>query len=101
VHGELIVRAARTDELEEIGRLTLASYLADGMVSPEGSYARELADAPRRARDAELLVAVDPGETLLGTVTICMPGSPLGELSRAGELEFRMLAVAPSARRRG
>jgi GNAT superfamily N-acetyltransferase len=101
VHSELIVRAARADELAEVGRLTLASYLADGMVSPEGSYARELADASRRARYGELLVAVDPGETLLGTVTICLPGSPLGELARAGELEFRMLAVAPSARRCG
>ena len=47
MHGELIVRAARADELEEVGRLTLASYLADGMVSPEGTYARELADASR------------------------------------------------------
>jgi ribosomal protein S18 acetylase RimI-like enzyme len=95
------VRPARREELEEVGRLTLASYLADGMVNPEGSYAKELADAPRRARDAELLVAVDSEGTLVGTVTICRPGSPLGQLSRSGELEFRMLAVAPGARRRG
>ncbi len=97
----VIVRRARPDELEKIGQLTLASYLADGMVNPDGAYAMELVDAPRRARDAELLVAVDSEDTLLGTVTICAPGSPLGELSRPGELEFRMLAVAPGARRRG
>lgn len=97
----VIVRPPRHDELEEVGRLTLASFLADGMVNPEGSYARELADAARRNRDAELLVAVDSAGTLLGTVTICAPGTPLGELSRSGELEFRMLAVAPGARRRG
>lgn len=95
------VRRARPDELEKIGQLTLASYLADGMVNPDGAYAMELVDAPRRARDAELLVAVDSKDALLGTITICVPGSPLGQLSRPGELEFRMLAVAPGARRRG
>lgn len=101
VSDGVTVRRARPEELAEIGRLTLASYLADGVVNPGGSYALELADAFRRARDAELLVAVDRDGTVLGTITMCMPGSPLGELSRPGELEFRMLAVAPGARRRG
>ena len=97
----LTVRLARPSELEEVGRLTVEAYLADGLVNPAGSYVAELADASRRARDAELLVAVDPGGTLLGTVTVCAPGSPLAESSWPGELEFRMLAVAPGARRRG
>ncbi|MBV9729558.1 MAG: GNAT family N-acetyltransferase [Pseudonocardiales bacterium] len=95
------VRPARPDELEEVGRLTLEAYLADGVVNPAGSYAAELADASRRASDAELLVAVNPDGMLLGTITVCTPGSPLGELCRPGEVEFRMLAVAPGARRRG
>ncbi|MGH3965853.1 MAG: GNAT family N-acetyltransferase [Pseudonocardiaceae bacterium] len=97
----LTVRPARPDELDQVGRLTLEAYVADGHANPAGFYAAELADAARRARDAELLVAVDPDGTLLGTVTVCTPGSPLGELSRSGELEFRMLAVALDARRRG
>lgn len=97
----LTVRSAHSDELEEVGRLTVEAYLADGVVNPAGSYAAELADASRRASDAELLVAVDPEDMLLGTITVCTPGSPLGELSRPGELELRMLAVAPGARRRG
>lgn len=97
----LTVRPARPDELEEVGRLTLEAYLADGMVNPAGPYAAQLADASRRANNAELLVAVDPEGMVLGTITVCSPGSPLGELSRPGELELRMLAVAPGARRRG
>lgn len=97
----LTVRLARTDELDQVGRLTLEAYIADGYANPAGSYAAALADAPRRARDAELLVAADPDGKVLGTITVCTPGSPLGELSRLGELEFRMLAVAPAARRRG
>jgi GNAT superfamily N-acetyltransferase len=97
----LTVRPARPDELDQVGRLTLEAYVADGYANPTGFYAAELADAARRARDAELLVAVNPNGTVLGTVTVCTPGSPLGELSQPGELEFRMLAVALGARRRG
>jgi ribosomal protein S18 acetylase RimI-like enzyme len=97
----LTVRLARPGELEEVGRLTVEAYLADGLVNPSGAYAASLADASRRASDAELLVAVDPEGMLLGTVTVCTPGSPLAECSRPGELEFRMLAVVPRARRRG
>ena len=41
-----------------------------------------------------------PG-VLAGTVTFCPEGSPWSELARPGEGEFRMLAVAPEARRRG
>ncbi len=100
-YRHLTVRPAHRDELDQVGRLTVEAYVADGYANPAGSYAAELADAARRARYAELLVAVDPDGTVLGTVTVCAPGSPLGELSRPGELEFRMLAVALDARRRG
>lgn len=97
----LTVRPARPGEVDDVGRLTVAAYVADRLVDPAGPYVAELGNASRRARDADLLVAVDPAQTLLGTVTVCTPGSPLGEVSRAGELEFRMLAVSPDARRRG
>jgi hypothetical protein len=53
------VRSARPDELDEVGRLTVEVYVAGGHAKPAGTYAAELADAARRARDAELLVAVD------------------------------------------
>ena len=38
---------------------------------------------------------------LLGTVTLAEPGSPYAETAGPGEIEVRMLAVAPDARRRG
>ena len=101
VSNGLTVRPARPDELDQVGQLTLAAYVADGMVDPADPYAVSLADAPGRARDAELLVAVSSDGTLLGTVTVCEPDSPLSEVSRPGELEFRMLAVAPQDRGRG
>lgn len=97
----LIVRPARPGEIEEVGRLTQRAYVTDGLVEPDGPYTAELGRAAQRARDADLLVAVDPQNTVLGTVTVCAPGSPMAEVSRPGELEFRMLAVAPVARCRG
>ncbi len=82
-----------------MGDLTVQAYVADGGLSAGDPYAEHLRDAASRAREAELLVAVGPG--LLGTVTVCEPGTPWAEVSLPGELEFRMLAVAPAARGRG
>ena len=94
------VRVARQDEYAAVGQLTLDGYVHDGFLDVDDDYADHLADAAQRAADAELIVAVAEGE-LVGTVTFCPPGSPLRELSRDGEAEFRMLAVAPAARGRG
>ncbi|WP_414941417.1 GNAT family N-acetyltransferase [Amycolatopsis sp. cmx-11-51] len=99
--SDLEIRPARDGELKAVGELTLAAYAAErGLVEGVG-YAAELVDAAKRAKQAELLVAVDGDGTLVGTVTIARPGTPFAELSREGELEFRMLGVLPSATGRG
>jgi GNAT superfamily N-acetyltransferase len=91
------------DELAAVGALTVSAYTADGHLrGAEDGYAERLRAAADRARDAELTVAVDEADgTLLGTVTYCRAGTPWAEVSRPGEAEFRMLAVAPQARGRG
>lgn len=95
------VRGAEPAEYDAIGALCVAAYRADGQ-APEGTgYAERLADVAGRARDAEVLVAVDGSGVPLGSVTFALPGSRMAELSRPGEAEFRMLAVEPSARGRG
>ena len=96
----LELRPAREDEYAAVGQLTVDGYVYDGFLEPDDDYAEHLADAAQRAADAELIVALSDGE-LLGTVTFCQPESPLRELSRDGEAEFRMLAVSPAARGRG
>ena len=70
---------------------------------PDDSYARPTcATPPRRDREAELWVATPrPDDRILGTVTICPPGSPWRECGASGEGEFRMLAVAPRRRAGG
>ena len=86
----MILRRAQPEEFAAVGRLTLAAYVADGYLDNDHEYA------------AELIVAVDPTtHELLGTVTFCLAGSHYAEVSRPGEAEFRMLAVAPAARGQG
>lgn len=97
----MIIRPAEARELAAVGELTLAAYAADGHVLPADPYAGELRAADHRAAQADLVVAVAHDGTLLGTVTFCLPESPWAEISRAGEAEFRMLAVSPEARGRG
>jgi ribosomal protein S18 acetylase RimI-like enzyme len=97
----LTVREARPDELGAVGSLTLAAYAADGEITPGNPYAATLLDAAARAREATLLVAVDEGGLLVGTVTYVRPGSAFAEVGGPDEAEVRMLAVAPTARGAG
>lgn len=99
--SEFVVRPPRADELGAVGKLTVAAYRTDGLLEADADYAEELADAARRAVEAELLVAVEASGELLGSVTVVRPGTAYAEISRPDELEFRMLATAPAARRRG
>lgn len=98
---QLSVRLAEIGELPEIGALSLAAYQADGLVADDSPYAAHLTDTVSRHRDAELLVATDHTDRLLGTVTVCRPGTPYAQVASPDELEFRMLAVHPRARGRG
>jgi len=90
-------------EIAVVGALTVDAYLADGYLGgAEDGYAGHLRAAAERARDAELAVAVDEASgAVLGTVTYCRSGTPWAEVSGDGEAEFRMLAVAPTARGQG
>ncbi len=96
----MIVRRARPEEYKAVGELTEAAY-EEFLEGPDDYYRVALRDATGRDRDAELWVAVDSDDTILGSVTWCPPGSPWRELASDGEGEFRMLAAAPAARGRG
>lgn len=98
----LQIRLAAPADFEAIGALTVAAYVDDGFVNAQDAYVDNLRDCARRAREAQLWVAVsEPGGEVLGTVTYCPTGSPWRELSSPDEGEFRMLAVPPKARGRG
>lgn len=85
-------------DLVDAGRICVEAYLRAGQLDddPHQGYGAVLADTRPRLNDALLLVAEgDAG--IVGTVTICPPGSPFRELGREDEVEFRFLAVSPQA----
>lgn len=97
--AEYSVRPARPSETDVIGEITVAAFDAAGLLHDNEDYAAELGDAAERFRHAELLVAVDDTDSVAGSVTVMTAGSPVAEICRTGELEFRMLSVRPHLRR--
>ncbi|HEY5030925.1 MAG TPA: GNAT family N-acetyltransferase [Actinomycetes bacterium] len=91
------IRLARPDEYVAVGALTIEAYSAGGVLVADDDYATVLADADGRAAVAEVYVLVDDAGSLVGTVTLSPHGTPYAQVSRPGELEFRMLAVDPKA----
>lgn len=99
--SDVTLRAARPEEYPLLAEIRVRAYVDGGVIPADLPYVRQLRAVERQASDAQLLVAVDGEDTVLGTVTVARHPSPAAEVSREGELEFRMLATAPEARGRG
>ncbi len=103
----MTVRPVRPEEYEAVGDLCVAAYDAIGLAWEH--YLQTLRDTAARVRVAHVLVAVagdgaggaPDGGGPLGTVTLITDFGPYGEIARAGEAEFRLLATAPAAQGRG
>lgn len=96
----VVIRTAVPEDYPAIAELTVDAYEADGHLDGEHGYRATLADVAGRASAGEILVAVD-GAEVVGAVLLVRSGSAYAEIARPGEAEFRMLAVAPKAQRRG
>jgi ribosomal protein S18 acetylase RimI-like enzyme len=100
----ITIRAAEPADYGPIGEITVAAYapLEDADDPVVQDYMATLRDVASRARDAEVLVAVDGAGTVLGAVTLVLDSnSPLAEFEEPGAASFRMLAVAPEAQGKG
>lgn len=98
--GGVTVRLVEPAEYDEVGSLAVAAYSHDYSISEH--YRASLLDVAPRATEHEVWVAVDQADgRVLGTVATPRPGGHISELAGDGEFDFRLLAVAPSARRRG
>lgn len=98
------VRDAREADHAAIAHLTVTSYVDGGHIDPADEYLEHLADVATRARHARVLVGevgTREGAVVAGSVVLTLPGMPMSETAREGELEFRMLAVDPGVQRRG
>lgn len=94
------IRTATPDEYDTVGALTADVYIDGGFVTETDGYADSLRDTATRAEHADVVVAV-VGDEIVGSVTIAAPESRFADVAEKGELEFRMLAVAPTARGKG
>ena len=99
--ADLTIRPAEEADLAAVGAITVEAYRVDGFLEGTEDYADTQADAEARFQAADVQVAVDASGEVLGSVTVVRPGTPYAEVSQPGELEFRMLSVAASARGRG
>jgi GNAT superfamily N-acetyltransferase len=97
----ITVREVRPNEYEALGVLTLAAYRAVLGPDMDAGYVAELADVAGRAGRAEVLVAVDPADRLLGTITYVPGPGRLAWFDGQDEAGLRMLAVAPPVQARG
>jgi ribosomal protein S18 acetylase RimI-like enzyme len=95
-----VVRVATPEDFPAIGELTVAAYRGDGQTRSGHPYEPALLDVAGRAEAGTLLVCTS-AEAVLGAVLFVQPGSEYSELAGQGQAEFRMLAVAPWAQRRG
>ncbi|MFF0760725.1 GNAT family N-acetyltransferase [Streptomyces sp. NPDC003631] len=96
---DILIRRAAPGEYDVLGEITADAYLQDGLLDfgESDAYLGELRDVAKRAAAAEVLVAVADGK-VLGGVTFVPAGGAMADISRPGEAEIRMLAVAQAAR---
>jgi ribosomal protein S18 acetylase RimI-like enzyme len=95
-----LVREARPEEHEALGRITAEAYRVAG--ETEEGYYPELLDAAGRAAHVPVLAAVEEGTgRLLGTTTYVPGPGPYHEGEFGDAASMRMLAVAPEAQGRG
>ncbi|WP_405612562.1 GNAT family N-acetyltransferase [Streptomyces sp. NBC_01511] len=101
--ADFTIRAAEPAEYAALGEITARAYLDDGLLDfgADDPYLETLRDVAGRAAGSDVLVAVDADGVVLGGVAHASGGSAWANIAREGEAEFRMLAVASSARGRG
>ena len=102
---------AYVEELMDAVRRAREASLLVALAPPDGARdgdgrETDVADAVRRgaagARDVDEDGAdEDTRPSLVGTITLAPAGTSYAEIAEPGEVEIRMLAVAPWARRRG
>ena len=97
----VLIRLMRPEEAETVDAVVSAAYAHDYDAVPgNDEFARH---ASLRAVDHDVWVAIDSvSNQVLGAVTVRRPGAAaLHEDAASDELDLRLLAVSPLARRRG
>jgi predicted N-acetyltransferase YhbS len=99
--ARLTIRAAELEDYPRVGELTLAAYDALPVNHLWGGYAAEIRDVAGRAASTDVLVAADNGRVVGAVTLVTDPASRWLEWTEPGEVQFRLLAVDPTAHGRG
>ena len=99
--GQRVRVASTPAELRVAGEVCVAAYAAAGQLEPGSPYEATLLDAAGRASGGAIVLVAASGDDIVGSATICVPGSPVHEIGRPDEVEFRFFAVRPDAWHRG
>lgn len=99
------IREIQPPEYAGAGALVAAAYVNDHLVDPDDEYVSQLSNVADRAASPGTAVLVAVGKpdsehpgVLGGTITVAEVGSSYADIAQAGELELRMLGVAPQLR---
>ncbi len=92
---DIVVREARTDELDAIGELTLRSY--DTVTAFSAEYRAELGNAHLRASTGAIILVGLLGDRVAGSMALSLGPTEMFEHRHGidGDANFRMLAVHP------
>lgn len=82
-------------DADRLGRVLAEAYVAGEVLAPGDSYVADLRDVAGRLPRVVAVLAAYDGREVLGGLTLTEAGTPEAEVAVAGELEIRMLAVAP------
>jgi GNAT superfamily N-acetyltransferase len=91
--ADVTIQPAKADDAQRIGELTVQAYVHGGHLEPGSTYVETLQDAASRIDETS--VAVDSTGTVIGAIALFHAGSSGSEIARAGEAEFRFLAIDP------
>lgn len=89
------VRAVDPADTDRLGRVLAEAYVAGAVLDPGDRYVGDLRDVDGRLPHVVAVLAAYDGTEVLGGLTLVEAGTPEAEVAVAGELEIRMLAVAP------
>jgi len=91
----VVVRPVEPHDTARLGEVLAEAYVAGEVIPPDDWYATALRDVDGRLPHVVAVLAAYDGEDVLGGITLVEAGTPEAEVAVAGELEIRMLAVAP------
>jgi len=91
----VVVREVDPADADRLGDALAAAYVAGEFIEPHDEYVTVLRDVAGRLGQVVAVLAAYDGVEVLGGLTLAAAGTPVAEVALPGELEIRMLAVAP------